>query len=197
MDSEFARLYQLLENSGILENTWLVLTSDHGELFERGIRGHNTPTLFRPVIHVPLLIFPPGGRNRQDVYENTSAVDLLPTLLHLAGRDPAEAPWAQGHVLPPFEPNAVGDQFAVESKTTQENQPMAEATLAMRRGRHKLIYYFGYPELAGEEGAVELFDLEADPGERVNLYAAERELGDRLLADLLARHREAERPFLG
>ena len=60
VDSEFARLYHLLESDGVLENTYLILTSDHGEMFERGILGHMTPSLHQPVINIPLVIFPPG-----------------------------------------------------------------------------------------------------------------------------------------
>ncbi|MBK9781639.1 MAG: sulfatase-like hydrolase/transferase [Anaerolineales bacterium] len=39
VDHEFGRLFEKLEAAGILEDTWLVFTSDHGEFFERGIWG--------------------------------------------------------------------------------------------------------------------------------------------------------------
>ena len=65
----------------MLDDTYVIVTSDHGEMFERGIRGHVTPTLYEPVIRVPLLIAKPGQREREDVYAPTSCVDLLPTLL--------------------------------------------------------------------------------------------------------------------
>ena len=43
VDAEFNRLFDQLEHHGILENTMVVLTSDHGELFERNINGHKLP----------------------------------------------------------------------------------------------------------------------------------------------------------
>ena len=100
VDQEFGRLMEGLEASGVLEKAWVVLTSDHGEMFERGIQGHVTPVLYEPVIRVPLMIFEPGQKSRRDIHANTSAVDVLPTLLHVTGQEPAD--WSEGTVLPPF-----------------------------------------------------------------------------------------------
>ena len=100
LDREFGRFFKHLEDSGLLENTYIIMTSDHGELFERAIWGHTTPVLYQPVVHVPLMVFEPGWESRTDIYTPTSAVDLLPTLLHIAGEKPAE--WSEGLVLPPF-----------------------------------------------------------------------------------------------
>ena len=58
-DAEFGRLLDSLARRDMLEHTCLVVTSDHGELFERGIRGHVTPVMYEPVIHIPLLISRP------------------------------------------------------------------------------------------------------------------------------------------
>jgi arylsulfatase A-like enzyme len=69
-------------------------------MFERGILGHITQVLYQPIMHVPLLIFPPGQKERVDIYENTSAIDLLPTLLEVTGQESSD--WAEGAVLPPF-----------------------------------------------------------------------------------------------
>ncbi|MFN2127945.1 MAG: sulfatase, partial [Anaerolineales bacterium] len=48
VDSEFGRLVDSLEQQGFMENTNIIFTSDHGEMFERGISEHVTPTLFDP-----------------------------------------------------------------------------------------------------------------------------------------------------
>ena len=73
VDSEFGRLFNFFEESGLLENTYLVLTADHGELFERGFVGHSTETFFDPIARIPLVIFEPGQQTRKDVYQSTSA----------------------------------------------------------------------------------------------------------------------------
>ena len=46
VDSEFNRLFNYLDQQGILENTLVVLTSDHGEIIDRGVKAHNLPYLF-------------------------------------------------------------------------------------------------------------------------------------------------------
>ena len=73
VDAEFARLYNLLEASKMLDNTWIFLTSDHGETFERGMVGHTETHLFQPSLNVPLIVFPPGKTSRTDVFQTTSA----------------------------------------------------------------------------------------------------------------------------
>ena len=65
----------------------MVLTSDHGEMFERGISGHGSRVLYQPVVRIPLMIFEPGQQMGADIYEYTSAVDVLPTLAHLTGQE--------------------------------------------------------------------------------------------------------------
>lgn len=182
VDSEFARLFDFLESQGILKNTWLVLTSDHGEMFERGIGGHRSKVLYQPVIHIPLLIFAPGQQTRQDVYDVTSAIDVLPTLAHLTNQ-PAPA-WTQGLVLPPFsDQRTVRDVFSLQVEGKDDNGGINNATVAMMRENYKLIYYFGYEELEGGE-MVELYDVEADPEELDDLSPSRQELTNQLLSAL-------------
>ena len=81
LDAEFGKLLDELEKSGLLDNSYLIVTSDHGDFFERGEQGHVTPLLFEAITHVPLLISTPGQRERRDIHVLTSNIDLLPTLL--------------------------------------------------------------------------------------------------------------------
>jgi len=197
LDREFARLFEYLETSGVLENTWVVLTSDHGELFERGIRGHIAPLLYQPVLRVPLLIFEPGRKSRLDVHAATSAIDLLPTLLHVTGEPPAA--WTEGSLLPPFAegvPDPERDVYAVHAKANDPEAALTHATAMLARGRHKLMYFFGYPELGQGVERVELYDLWADPEELHDLYPAEQVLGRELLAFLKGKLREVNEPYL-
>ena len=128
-----ARLFDMLESNGTLDNTYLILTSDHGELFERGIAGHSTNSLNDPILNIPLFIWKPGQTQRVDVFERTSAVDIVPTLLHLAGQ-PA-VPLHEGAVLPTLggDAAAFADRavYAVEAKTNSKIAPLSRASLAM------------------------------------------------------------------
>lgn len=196
-DREFGRLFENLEKSGLLENTWVVLTSDHGEMFERGIIKHTTPVLYEPVIRVPLMIFEPGRKTRADIYANTSAVDILPTLLHVTGQKPAD--WTEGVVLPPFgpEPDIDRNVHTIQAKLNKQYEPIEIATITLIKERYKLQYFFGYEELGGSGNErVELYDLKADPEELNNLSTSKRETTAELLHELKQKLAEVDEPYL-
>lgn len=198
VDQEFGRLMDKLERTGMLENTWVVLTSDHGEMFERGIWGHWTPVLYQPVIKVPLLIFEPGQKSRRDIYTNTSAVDLLPTLLHITGQQPMD--WGEGTVLPPFnstELDTERSRYIVQARTNAQYKPLTVATTALVKGQYKLMYFFGYGELGGfGSERVELYDIENDPEELNELSSAKRETTAELLNELKQKLTEVNEPYV-
>jgi arylsulfatase A-like enzyme len=194
VDREFARFYDQLEKNGLLENTWIILTSDHGELFERGIEGHRTPVLYEPVVRVPLLIFEPGRTSGQQVYANTSAVDILPTLLHVTGQ--GEADWSEGVVLPPFAPEVAGRSvYVVQAEKNEQFAPLTVATVAVRKGDYKLVYFFGYKELGDGGERIELYNIKDDPEEMIDLYSSEKEIGLELLNELKAKLEETNNPY--
>ena len=196
VDAEFDRLYRNLEQSGMLENTLLILTSDHGEMFERGFMGHGWETMHEAVLRVPLMIFEPGRKERLDIYDNTSAVDLLPTLLHITEQ---EIPgWCEGQVLPPYhqtpyDPNR--SIFAAQAAHSPRRQPLKEATGMILKGEYKLSYYIGYDRLPEGEPLIELFDVRNDPDELENLYPARRSLANELLEELIANMQAADEPY--
>lgn len=183
-DSEFGRLYDYLAESGQLDDTLLVVTADHGELFERGIQGHITPVLYEPLIHIPLIIKWPGQARRKDVWALTSGVDLLPSLAQLVGQDPPSN--ADGAILPGFEGSVdVPDRsvFVVDAKSNPKRSPLRKASVAMIKGAHKLILYRG---LDGESDQWELYDLQNDPDELHDLYENDTQVGREMEAELLA-----------
>jgi len=194
VDSEFGRLHDFLQDNAYYENTIVVFTSDHGEMFERKIWNHNTPTLYEPIIRVPLLISIPNETSRQDIYAPTSCVDLLPTLLHLTGRSIPE--WCEGQVLPPYsqrEARPDRSLFVVEAKENAKTQPLQKATIAMINGDYKLIYYRGYD---GYDNVFELFNLRHDPEELDDIFETRTEVASELKKELLAKIEEKDKPFL-
>lgn len=166
LDAELGILLDDLEKSGILENTYLIITADHGDMFERGQLGHVNPFLFEALTHIPLIISTPGQRERRDIYTTTSNVDLMPTLLKLTGARVPES--IDGRALPGLggEENSDRNIFSVEAKLNYSYKPLKKATIAMWHGPYKMIRYMGYKHFEGYE----LFDLENDPEERVNGY---------------------------
>ena len=144
------------------------------------------------------MIFEPGQKNRWDVHVNTSAVDLLPTLLHITGQQPAD--WVEGAVLPPFaptEPDPERSLYAVQARTNEQYEPLTVATTALIKGQYKLMYFFGYDELGGAGSErIELYDLENDPEELDDLYTTKRETAAELFGELKAKLAEVDEPYL-
>lgn len=176
VDAEINRLYQMLEDSGILENTWLIITSDHGELLERGIIGHSRATFNDPLIHIPFLVFPPGQQERIDIHAPTSAVDMLPTLLHLANKPTPD--WLEGQLLPPYNTNPAPERniFSMDARTSPDEGPFTDATLILRKGDYKLTYFFTTNDNFKRKELFELYNLAIDPEELDNLVEQQPEL---------------------
>jgi len=194
-DAEFGRLYDALEKNGSLENTYLIVTSDHGEMFERGVRGHVTPVLYEPVIRVPLLIKKPGQQAREDVHIPTSCVDVLPTLLHLAGLEIPD--WTEGQVLPTFgagEPDSERSIFALEAKKNQKHAPLTKRTVMMVKDRYKIMHFTGYEKY---NDVFEMYDLQNDPEELNNIFNSHPALASEMKSEMFERLVQADNNFLG
>jgi len=197
-DDELGRLWNKLQEDGWGEDLILVVTSDHGEeFFDHGGTSHGY-SLYEEMIRVPLLIHAPGllpaGAR---VTTPVRSLDLFPTLCELLGLAPPAG--LQGESLVPLARGA-----RVEPRTVfaehREDPILRRIGLApgsmtsLRSGRWKLIVN----ELASQvltKPELELYDLEADPDERVNVAAAHPEVVARLRQEFeaFAVRREATR----
>jgi len=194
-DKEFGRFYDRLESSGLLDNTWLILTSDHGELHERGIGGHMTDALYQPLVRVPLIIFEPGRNTGMDIHEYTSAVDILPTMAYLNGEQvPA---WTEGSILPPFAPaaNISGRNiYLLRAVFNDQYAPIKMASIMLVKENYKLLYHFGLPTMPEDE-LVRLFDIRSDPEEMNDLSLSAPKIAQDLLAELKNKLKEVNEPY--
>jgi arylsulfatase A-like enzyme len=143
------------------------------------------------------MIFEPGRKTRTDVHVPTSAVDILPTLLHITGQPSAS--WTEGVVLPPFSdsyPDENRSVYALEARKSGKYAPLRIATTTLIKGQYKLMNFFGYEELGSEGERVELYDIESDPEEINDLYNTKRETTAELLNDLKTKLAEVNEPYL-
>lgn len=149
------RLGRFLKSLNPLENTYIIITADHGEEFqEHGKVLHSSK--YDEVVRIPLIIVPPSeARERlgapRVVPEQVSTVDLRPTFLSLAGfPKPAGC---QGTDLVPW----------LEGRAAYPSHPVFfEYRSAVRIDGFKLIQKRGGPEL---------YDVRSDPEEKENLAA--------------------------
>ena len=189
-DAELGRLFDFLYHYGLLDNSYIFITSDHGELFERGDSGHFTPLIYDPLIHIPLIISRPGQNVREDVYAPTSSVDVLPTLAHLTNKSSPD--WAEGKLLPSFGGTEDLERsiYAMDAKNNSAFAPLNRITISLTKKNYRLTYY-NYPD----DQQFEFYDLAVDPEETKDLYPSQPTVALQMKAELLEKLAEINKPF--
>ncbi|WP_353618773.1 choline-sulfatase [Tropicibacter sp. R16_0] len=189
-DSKVGEMVKALEDTGELDNTVIIVTADHGDMLgERGL--WYKMNFFEHSARVPLIMAGPGVV-RGTAQNACSLVDMLPTLLEMAGGDSTMlGEPVDGRSLMPL---ARGEPDPVDEAIGEYCAEMTPAPVFMiRRGTLKYIHCDVDPP--------QLYDLARDPMERVNVaddpaYAepatrfaaevAERWNSDALRADVIA-----------
>ena len=177
-DSYLARILRMLRKTGLLEDTLVIKTSDHGEmgLAHGGLR-QKMFNVYEETLRVPLVysnprLFPRGRRADALV----SHVDLLPTLTSLVGAvPPATVEW-KGKDYSGLVPNPVAAPVQDHVVFTYDDLYCGQADIlvgppnriaAIREERYKLARY--YDGDGAESDQWEMYDLKADPLEKVNI----------------------------
>lgn len=175
MDAQLGQLVADLDRQGILENTVLVITADHGEQFgEHGLFGHAS-SLYRGEVHVPLLIVAPGRIPAGLSVEAPVSLRNLPaTVLDLV--DARETHVFPGQSLARYwdsraaEPNASWDPVLSEVSAPAKNNPNHGRSPVFRGSMSSLVLD-GKVYIRNGDGREELYDLTSDPTESQNLVA--------------------------
>jgi arylsulfatase A-like enzyme len=164
VDSWFEEFWRVVRELGLDDRATVVLLSDHGEEFqEHGSVLHEK--LYATVTRVPFMIRLPGGRLARPVAEIVETVDLMPTLLELAGAPIPDG--VQGSSLLPLLLGTPTD----EPHTAFSESPFFGHRRAVALGNHHLL-------LTKKTGAVELYDLHSDPLEQVDLAGTSQPAAD-------------------
>ena len=179
-DAQIGGLLRQLEERARLEDTVVILTSDHGEEFgEHGSVLH-WQLYFQPNLRVPLIVrLPRGSTQPVRIAEQAELIDILPTILDLAGAEPVAA--AQGRSLVPAmearkeggDPQQQRDELgraAFAWWPDPGQQPLRSLVL----DDHQLLF------LEDGAGWEALYDLAADPMVQRNLAAEQPERVARL-----------------
>jgi len=171
VDDVVGRILAALEARGLDERTLVVLTSDHGEeFFDHRNWGHGQ-SVYEELAHVPLIlrhprVFPAGLR----VERSVMTVDLMPTILEMAGAAP------------------------VPSLAGQSLTGARDGTLPRDEAYVELLYRYGWARalvsgsekivrmVRGEQDQTSTYDLDHDPGEQTPLANGSPALADRMAA---------------
>jgi len=178
VDLQMRRVYESLRRREMLEDTWIIIASDHGDytgekgLFTKG------ESLYECLLHVPLIIRPPDGFNAPrglHVDGLVSLIDLFPTIANLAG---AACPdYVQGHDLVRWiETGAatplrdcvfsqVGDYHGHLKTTFPGGIPESGRRACLVQGARSKLYSYQRDDQWGAEA----YDLTKDPLELDNL----------------------------
>jgi arylsulfatase A-like enzyme len=193
-DDELGRLFAHLEKLGLTRDTLVVVTADHGEgMGQHGVIGHGV-NIYEEAVHVPLILrWParlPAGRVIEAPIES---MDVLPTLLELLGlasNGAIRGSSLAGALLRDdsldSERPVVTHRRPYDEEVIREGRRLHGELIGMRRGRWKWIE-------GTADGSRELYDLETDPGERLNLADREAERSAALSEEVRAYRAEHER----
>lgn len=174
-DKVVEELFAVLGRNGLLDNTLVIITGDHGEGFaEHGAIAHNG-TAYEEGMRVPLIIREPKSASTEPIRGLRQHTDLMPTILEAAGisvsgRLPGRSllSAAEGH------PEVVTSCFYDNYCLTYQDD-----------SGKKLIYFYG-------RRGVESYDLTADAQEQHNLYVpgapAEAKVGEQMLSAVRLRN---------
>jgi len=175
LDHRLGELFARLDALGILGSSWVFVTADHREAFgEHAVLEHGT-TVHAEVTHVPLIVFPPDGVRMPVTDAPVSLVDVAATIAAIGGAA-LPGPGRDLRALDGAGTSATALEFYGDPVKAANLGALARRPArAVLMGRHKLIAY---------EGEFELYNLELDPGEHVNLATAQPALVEHLKAFL-------------
>ena len=184
-DQALKRMLERLEDAGLMEQTVVVITTNHGQdLFQHICFDHGA--LYDSVLHIPLIWWEPGLQARE-IRSVVQTIDIAPSIL-----DRAEIPHSSldGQSLLPL---LGSDEGAYEPRPVLSLSKGRSAS--MRTPERKLIASQGLrlegcaavrtPPPKHSDGVhYELYDLQADPGETVDLFEQQREEAQDMLRAL-------------
>jgi arylsulfatase A-like enzyme/tetratricopeptide (TPR) repeat protein len=166
-DEVLGRLLARLAKLGVADRTLVIVTSDHGESLGEHKEEEHGFFVYDVALRVPLILRMPG-RIARGVRAKTEArsIDLVPTILDLAGLRAATPPGLPGHSL----------AAAIDAPRKADPEVISYSETLFAR------LHFGWSELRSvrlggwkyiQAPRPELYDLARDPGEQNNLYSSE------------------------
>lgn len=183
-DRQIGALRRALEESGFLDRTLLIVTSDHGEqLYDHKSWDHGY-SLLEHQLHVPLVMRLPGHSQARRIPSLVSLIDVPTTVVGLVGgKRPTE--WQGRDLSAALQAGDTPPSANCFASAAKWRPKLA----SMRTDRYKLI-------VGGESKRVQLYDLEKDPEEKQNLAEREADIVHELEAQL-SQHRSSmgEKPL--
>jgi len=178
IDERIGAIVKALEQQGLLENTWIIYTSDHGEMLGDHRLVHKV-VFYDGAALVPCIIRPPGGAPGWTSSGLTDLLDIAATILDIAGAEPLRD--SENRSLGPQVLGGPEGPAAQTGKDAVFSEVIGYSTIITDRYKMAVETKSGRVE--------ELYDLKNDPAELNNLAhdPAMKKLRQELLASLTDR----------
>jgi arylsulfatase A-like enzyme len=199
LDQQFGGLVAGMRSRGLYDDSLVVLTADHGQGLNDGMRRHGWRAhrmLYEEQIHVPLLMRGPGLPTGRVVRGLSRTVDIVPTIYDYLGL--AEVPDLDGWSLRDAIENRPGPRrtfyaeqingYDTNARLTQE-KPASAFMYTVGDEKWKLTYRPHMPDRS------ELFDIENDPLETNNLVGKRPDITLQWIEELAAHNPWVMHPF--
>ena len=189
-DHHLGMFLRELERRGLLDNTLLIITSDHGEAIgDHGLMGHRQ-SVYGELTRVPLILrhprIQPAGHR---VPEPVQTFDIFRTVLDFAGVEeplPPDAALSRNLLEDPRQDRRiVAEEESAEWAVQLSPKLSEQIDPSLVRKRYKAIYDGNLKYIWGTEGVSELYDLARDPRETRNLAPERPEEVERLSRELI------------
>jgi len=212
-DHAVGAVVKKLKDKGLLENTLIIITSDHGEY------NHGKTTLYEGGIRVPLMMYWPAGINAGSRYEElVQNIDFTPTLLDLAGALPTTSAMdgvSLKNVISGTQTSAVHDflyfelgyaraamtkdwkyitvRYDAATQQKIDNGVRFPSFIAGETNtypyyvRNSSLGYYGASNYTHYYESDQLYNLKNDPTEQVNVFSTNKTIADDLKAKLVSK----------
>lgn len=202
-DRKIGWIIDFLKTNHCYDNTLIIITSDHGEHFgEHGMWSH-VASLYKEVLHVPLIIkFPVGTDIVKEVTRHTQLIDIFPTIMDAAGiskvmrdnvsgisllNDDGKKQYHQ-YVFAEWEGRI--PSFILDKINSHQYKQVDLTRLKMKMS---MIQDEHYKYIMKEEGEAELFDISENREQKIGDLPDAHEIQSRLHSELL--HNQGKRRY--
>lgn len=185
IDERVGSIIKMLGYKNLLDKTYIIFTSDHGELFGEHNRLSHGGVFYEELVHIPLIIFGPKIQAGTRVRTYISLLDLMPTIKDLLGVKYSDN--SQGKSFSPLlfgssmkDRTLYFDQVSMKFSSKQKREDKAIIMnghkLIIHKKKHRSFFY--------------LYDLVNDLEEKENLYEMKRKLAGIMYNEIQKRKKE-------
>ncbi len=188
VDSELGKLFAWLKSRDLFDNTLKVITSDHGESFEKDYLYNHAKRLFESIVRVPLIFHYPRLIPEPVMVERqVRLIDVTPTILELLGFGISSS--FDGVSLAPFMFGREPQDFP-RYATSETDQSRKNNLVSLRTEEWKMVYGIENPERA-------LYRLDLDPEEENNQFQKAADSPGDKMEEIIKKYVEGGKEFSG